>query len=149
MRRESLNSPAGTQCELQEEIVSFPVAGRTREIHEDSKLKISKSGEVALPQCISRRLASSVPAHLAVPDMRRDKLPATVDALECCPPSSCRKDTNLVTNATNVSSLDNFRNTKWKIEAPAAVVTQLDQQQQVIGSTPPFGMSDMQLSRRD
>jgi TonB family protein len=68
--------------ELQEEIVRLPGSpAEQAEIQENSKLKISNSGEAPSLSAVQEDWRASVPAHLAVPDMRRDKLPATVDAV--------------------------------------------------------------------
>jgi TonB family protein len=69
--------------ELQEEIVRLPGSpAEQAEIQENSRLKISNYGEVPSLSAVQEDWRASVPAHLAVLDMRRDKLPATVDALE-------------------------------------------------------------------
>jgi TonB family protein len=89
-RLASLDAPAKVsisrqepQRELPEEIVRLPGSpAEQAEIQEDSKLKISNSGEVPSLSAVQEDWRASVPAHLAVPDMRRDKLPATVEALE-------------------------------------------------------------------
>ena len=89
-RLASLDAPAKIsiprqepQRELQEEIVRLPGSPSEQiEIQENSRLKNSKSGEVPSPSAVQEDWGASVPAHLAVPTMRRDKLPATVNALE-------------------------------------------------------------------
>ena len=81
----SLDAPAKVSIsrqkpkrELQEQIVGLPGSpAEQAEIQENSGLEISNFGEV-----VQEDWRASVPAHLAVPDMRRDKLAATVDALE-------------------------------------------------------------------
>jgi TonB family protein len=81
----SLDAPAKASIprqepkrELQQEIVRLPGSPvQQAQIQENFGLEISNSGEL-----VQEDWRASVPAHLALPDMRRDKLPATVDALE-------------------------------------------------------------------
>jgi TonB family protein len=90
-RLASLDAPAKVsisrqepQRELRKEIVRLPGSHDGQaDIQENSRpKKISNSGEVPSLRVVQEDWRASVPAHLAVPDMRRDKLPATADALE-------------------------------------------------------------------